>query len=232
MIAIRPYIIYSLPQSRTTQALKGGKIEKVWANVQRFLSTCTTTNYENPNSIKLVGYSADEDHSEQPEPVDEILKRTQTLFGIGATSPLGYHYPSNIPTRQTKTEWELAPKDLINAIDYIIKGQPYPKYNLGPIELILSYDFKLIDSVSKIELHNQQFPSSLLIWLTRSNCVSPSFCFPFTEPSHAFWEYMSSIENFIPFKFDKKYLRLGRMNKKGTANMFSKIQITTTANHT
>lgn len=230
MIANKPYIIYSLPQSRTTQSLIGGKIEKVWANVKHFLTACTNSIIEKPDRISLVCYSADEKHGENPEAAGEILKRTQALFGVGATSPLAYHYPSNILTTQTKTEWSLSFKDLDTAIDYIIKGQPYPKHNLGPIELILSYDFKLVDPISKVELPDQQFPSSILVWLTKSNCVSPSLCFPFTEPNQEFWEFVSKIESFLPFKFEKKYLRLGRANKKGTANMFSKIKITTAAN--
>ena len=56
MVATRPYIIYSLPKSRTTQALTGGKIEKAWANVERFLTTCTNADLNNPINIYLRGY--------------------------------------------------------------------------------------------------------------------------------------------------------------------------------
>lgn len=223
MVATRPYIIYTLPQSRTTQALIGGKIEKVWANVERFLTTCTNADLDNPNSIYLTGFTADEEHGEHPELADKLINKTKEIFGNGVTNTTGYLYPANTPLRQTKTEWKLTPKDLAKALKFMISGQPYPKYNLGPIELIVSYDFKLIDTVSKIELPNQQYTSSVLLWLTKSNCVAPSLCFPFAEPSKEFLDYTNSIEKFLPFKFDKKYLRLGRSNKKGTSNMFSKI---------
>eukprot|EP01012_Entosiphon_sulcatum_P061302 TRINITY_DN86765_c0_g1_i1.p1 TRINITY_DN86765_c0_g1~~TRINITY_DN86765_c0_g1_i1.p1 ORF type:complete len:100 (+),score=0.69 TRINITY_DN86765_c0_g1_i1:85-384(+) len=98
-----------------------------------------------------------------------------------------------------------------------------PKYNLGPVELVISYDFKLIDTKTKTELEYQQYTSSLLIWLTRSNCVSPSLCFPFSQPDNEFWNYIKSVESLIPFKLDRKYLRLVKANKKGTANTFSKL---------
>jgi hypothetical protein len=223
MIAERPYIIYTLPQSRTTQALTGGRIEKVWANVQRFLTTCTNADIKAPNTIYLNGYTADTDHGEHPDLAIELIEKTQYIFGQGTTGTIGYLYPTGTPLKQTKTNWELTAIDLARALDFLIDAQPLPKYNLGPIELILSYDFKLTDVFSKKELPHQQYPSSLLIWLTRSNCVSPSLCFPFTEPDKDFWGYVDSIEKFIPFKFDRKYLRLGRPNKKGTANVFSKI---------
>jgi len=112
---------------------------------------------------------------------------------------------------------------VLKAIKYLIDIQPQPKYNLGPVELIISYDFKLVDSVTKVELPNQQFTSSVLLWLTKSNCVAPSLCFPFIEPNKQFWDYVNSIEKFFPFKFDNKFLRLGRSNKKGTSNTFSKL---------
>ena len=59
--------------------------------------------------------------------------------------------------------------------------------------------------------------------LTKSNCVAPSLCFPFVEPSEEFWDYANGIQKFLPFKLDQKYLRLGRSNKKGTSNMFTKL---------
>ena len=139
------------------------------------------------------------------------------------TGTIGYLYPANTPLKQTKTEWKLTPKDLDQALKFMISGQPYPKYNLGPIELIVSYDFKLVDITTKIELSHQQFTSSVLLWLTKCNCVAPSLCFPFVEPNEEFWDYVNSIEKFLPFKFNKKYLRLGRSNKKGTSNIFSNL---------
>jgi len=223
MIAQRPYIIYKLPISRITQALAGGKIEKVWKNVENFLTTCTTADIENPYSIYMVGYTADEEHGEKPELTDAILEKVRSVFGAGETTPIGYLIPANIPSKQTKTEWKLNKKDLRQAIAYMIKEQPYPKYNLGPIELIISYHFKLIDPIKKTELPNQQYDSSFLIWLAKNSCVSASLCFPFTEPNQDFWNYVDSIKEFIPFKFDNEDLRLGRSNKKGTSNMFSKL---------
>jgi hypothetical protein len=223
MVAQRPYIIYKLPISRVTQALIGGKIEKVWKNIENFFITCTTADIENPNSIYMVVYTADEEHGEQPESAEKVLAKVRKVFGEGKTEPVGYLYPANIPSKQTKTEWTLTKKDLPRVIDYLIKEQPLPKYNLGPIELIISYDFKLIDPTTKEELPNQQYISSFLIWITKNSCVSASLCFPFTEPNQEFWNYANSIKPFIPFKFDVKHLRLGRSNKKGTSNMFSKL---------
>lgn len=223
MVANRPYILYSLPISRTTQALKGNKIEKVWLNVQNFLEACTNADIENPNNIYLCGYTADKIHGEQPEQAEKLIEKAKSTFGEGITEPIGYLYPENVPLEQTQITWQLKPTDLGRAVKFLIDLQPQPKYNLGPIELIISYDFKLIDPLSKKELLDQQYDSSLLIWLTRSNCVSPNLCFPFIRADQDFLNYIDKIEETIPFKFDIKYLRLGKANKKGTANIFSKL---------
>ncbi len=223
MVALRPYILYSLPISKTTQALKGGKIEKVWANICSFMTTYTNADIKTPENIYLIAYSASEDFGEQTEQANRILEITKEVFGEGITETIGYLYPENIPLRQTKTKWQLTSNDLDKALSFIIGLQPLPKYNLGPIELIISYDFKLIDPTTKFELPHQQYPSSLLLWLTRSNCVSPSLCFPFKQANEEFWHYVEKIEESVPFKFDRKHLRLGKSNKKGTANMFSKL---------
>lgn len=223
MIAKQPYIIYQLPQTRPTQTLNSREIGKAWKNVQTFLINCSNANVGDPHSIYIVGYSADEDHGEFPEPAESILKKTQNLFGIGETNPANYMYPSGIPSRQTKTQWDLTNKDLTSAINHLIVGQPYPKCDFGPIELIISYDFKLVDPIKKSQLPNQQCDSSILIWLSKSNSINATLYFPFEEPNKEFWNYLNSIANFIPFKFDHKYLRLVRPNKKGTANIFSKL---------
>ena len=223
MIAERPYILYSLPQSRVTQALRGGKIENAWTNILRFLTACTNTDISVPNSIHLTGFTADEPHGEKPELAENLIIKTKNAFGEGTTEPIGYQYPENTPLKQTQTNWKLTAKDLDKALKFMIELQPLPKYNLGPIELIISYDFKLIDIDSKEELPNQQYSSSLLIWLSRSNSVSPSLCFPFSQPDKDFWNYIENTESLFPFKFDAKHLRLVHSNKKGTANMYSKL---------
>ncbi len=223
MIASRPFILYSLPKSRTTQALNGKKIEKAWESIKLFLATSTTANITLPTSIYMMGYSASEEFGESSILADQVIGKAHEAFGVGEISPMSYHYPSGIPSKQIKVKWDLSSNDLSKSLDYIIMGQPWPKYYMGPLELILSYDFKLIDPISKIELPNQQFESSILIWLSRSNCISPDLYFPFEQPDNNFENYISKVEPFLPFKLERKYLRLGRANKKGTANMYSKL---------
>jgi hypothetical protein len=223
MIALRPFIVYDLPKSRTTQALNGKKIEKAWESIGLFLANATTANIDLPTSIYMMGYSASEEFAESPGLADKVLEDAKKSFGIGEFAPISYHYPSGVPSKQIKIKWDLTSNDLSKSINHMIKGQPWPKYYMGPLELILSYDFKLIDPITKVELRDQQFESSILIWLSRSNSISPNLYFPFEEPNDSFWNYVNKIDSFLPFKLERKYLRLGRANKKGTANIYSKL---------
>jgi len=223
MIPDKPFIFYSLPKSRTTQRLTGGKIEKVWAGLNTFFRNCTTVSINEPTSIQLTAYSAWKD-DEFPEIADKIIADTKIVFGEPKTEPLSYHYPSGVPDTQTKNEWKFDNSDLSKVLDYLIKGQPWPKFTFGPVELIVSYDFNLIDPLTKIELPNQQSKSSIMVWLSRSCSCSPDLCIPFDTADQKFKDYLNKIDAYLPFKLEEKYLRLGRPNKNRTQYTFTKLK--------
>lgn len=223
MITEKPFIFYSLPKSRTTQQLIGGrKIEKAWENVCNFLTNCTTTKPDQPTRISLTAYTAFQGDP-NPEIADKIIQETKQLFDSGQTEPVSYAYPSGIPDKQTKTEWDVEIGDLQKAIDYIVKGQPWPKFTFGPVELLVTFYFKLIDPTTKTELPNQDNKSSLMIWLSRNCVCSPDLYFPFEHADENFKETIEKLEPFLPFKLEEKYLRLGRPNKAKTQYIFTKI---------
>jgi len=224
MTAEKPFIFYSLPKSRTTQQLIGGrKIEKAWNNVSSFLTNCTTANADLPTNISLTAYTAFYDDP-NPEIAVKIIEETKQLFGNGQTQPIAYSYPSGVADRHTKTEWYIEIKDLKKAVDYLIKGQPWPKYTFGPVELIISFDFKFIDPTTKTEFSNQEEKSRLLIWLSRNCVCSADLYFPFGQSDSDFHEYIMKIEHYLPFKLEEKYLRFGRINKSKTQYIFTKIK--------
>jgi len=223
MIADKPFLFYSLPKSRTTQRLTGERIEKVWANLTNFLTNCTTVSISEPTSIELIAYSAWKD-DKHPEIADEIIEKTKTVFGEPKTESVSYHYPSGIPDTQTKNEWKFGNSDLNNVIDFLIKGQPWPKFTFGPVELIVSYSFNLMDPIMKIELPNQTNNSRIMVWLSRSSCCSPDLYFPFDNADPNFKDYLNKIKSHLPFKLEEKYLRLGRPNKNKTQYTFTKLK--------
>ncbi len=222
MIALKPYILYSLPQSRESQAIIGRKIEKSFMNVSRFLETCTSTQSNLPKSISLQAFTA-YGEDESSEDSEKIIYDTIKFFGEGVTEPIGYKYPSGQPHEQKSIQWDLKQSDLKSAIDLLKQGEPYPKFNLGPLDLIVSYEFKLIDLETRIELSDQQYSSSILIWLSRTCSCNLTLWFPFNEPTDSFYSYFTMIEQIAPCKLDKKYLRLVMPNKKKTNNVYKKI---------
>ena len=225
MIADRPFIFYSLPKSRTTQQLTNGrKIEKTWDNISSFLSNCTTVRPDNPTSLSLTAYTACNGDA-NPEIADKIIADTKLIFGAGQTDPIAYAYPSGVPDKQTKTEWRLTANDLKRSVDYLINGQPWHKFTFGPIELTISYDFKLIHPETKKELPNQDLSSRIIVWLSRSCVCSPDLYFPFDKVDSEFRDYLNDADRFLPFKLEEKYLRLGRPNKNRSEHVFTKIAL-------
>lgn len=223
MIAIRPYILYSLPKSRTTQALTGKKIKKAFENVSSFLENCTTANSNKPNSLRLLAYTAF-GKDESMDYSNKLIKDTNIKFGQGVLKPIGFMYPSGQPLEQKQIEWTLDPIDLNPAIEFLKQREPFQKFNLGPIELIISYDFKLVDLASNSEFPNQQYTSHILVWLSRSNCCNLTLSFPFESATKSFYEYLDKLTPLLPCKLELKYLRIGQANKQGTFNKFTKIK--------
>jgi hypothetical protein len=224
MITEKPFIFYSLPKSRTTQQLFGGrKIENAWDYVCSFLTNCTTTKPDQPSRIKLTAYTAFLGDP-NPEIADNIILETKQLFDKGQTEPISFAYPSGIPDRQTKTEWDIETRDLQKAIDYLVKGQPWQKFTFGPVELLVTFYFKLLDPTTKTELPNQEQKSSLMIWLSRNCVCSPDFYLPFEQADENFKWTIEKLKPFLPFKLEEKYLRLGRPNKAKTQYIFTKLE--------
>jgi hypothetical protein len=223
MIANRPYIIYSLPKSRPTQALIGRRIRKAFDNASSFIENCTTAKTNQPDSLRLTAYSAFwEDESTRYS--EDLINNTTKKFGEGLGKPSGLVYPSEQSHEQKIIEWNLNPTDLYHAIEFLDQNAPFPKFNLGPIELIIIYNFKLIDLLSNTELPDQQQTSNILIWLSRSNCCIMTLCFPFESADKRFYDYLNRLTPFLPCKLEQKYLRLVQPNKNNILNKFTKIK--------
>ncbi|MDP4263301.1 MAG: hypothetical protein Q8941_12305 [Bacteroidota bacterium] len=216
MIASKPFILYSIPKSRTTQALlQGNKIKPAWDQVTSFLLNCTTTTALSPVNIELSAYEACRD-DKHPEITKKFITELKKEFGKGKTEPIAEGYPNFIT-------WELEKKDLNRALNYLLAGQPWPRFTFGPVELLTTYDFRLIEPSTKKELPGQEYSSDLMVWLGRKCSANTSLYFPFEKPTKGFTGYLNKIEKYLPFKLEQKYLRLGRPNKGRTANTYSKL---------
>lgn len=215
--------MYSLPKTRTTQQITGGRnIEKAFNNICSFLINCTTAKIDEPEGITLTAYTAYQ-NDPNPEIAKKILIETKKLFKDGQTTPISYSYPNGIPDKHTKTTWNLERKDFHRAVSYLIDRQPWPKFTFAPIEMAFSFRFKLIDPATGVELPNQKIESSLVMWLSKSCVCSPELYFPFEQENEKFHATIKRIEPFLPFKFEYKYLRLGKPNKTNKNYIFTKL---------
>jgi len=216
MIASKPFILYNLPKSRTTQALKQKRIEAAWESINFFLTSCTDADPLHPERNSLTAY-APYHTDKKPELAERTIIQLKELFGSGETTPMGVGYPN-------QTTWTIKPDQFSKALDYLIAGQPWRPAAFGPVELLLIYDFMLIDPSTKTVLQDQENQSSILFWLGRSNNCTMDFWFPFQAPNADFWAYLKKTEPYLPFKLEEKYLKTGRPNKDGTRHIFSKLR--------
>ncbi|MFT3934135.1 MAG: hypothetical protein QM726_11005 [Chitinophagaceae bacterium] len=221
----KPYIIYSLPKDRTTQKFKKTKFQDILKDIEVFLQNCTTTDISELNSLELAAYTA-YDANDPAEILNEIVNRTSKRFGASDKEPIAFHYPSGIPHSANRYKWTFTKDRLNEVVQYVIDNTPMPKSNFGPLEIYFTYDFKLIDPISKQELGNQEHVSSLLIWFSRSKACSADLFFSFEQPDKNFWDYIDKIIPYLPFQLEERYLRIAHVNKQGEVRSFKKIQRT------
>ena len=214
-------ILYSLSKDITTQKIKGKKVDDVIKNISIFLENCTTGNIKKPSGINITSYSAYTD-TENPKIAEDIKLNLTALFGEGKTAPVSYSYPSGEASHNTKTEWDVDNSNLEKAINFMAESRPWPKYSFGPVELLVSYFFLLIDPITKQILPHQDSNSSLMIWISNTAICSPTLDFPF-ESRDDFWNYLNKIEPFIPFELRRKYLRIVRPNRNKSGFTYRKL---------
>ena len=216
MQATRPFILYNLPKSRTTQAFSNGnKISKIIEDLNYFFEKCTNTSINKPEKIELTAYSAVLGDQLAGLPI-KFAKELEEIFGKGEVHKMGEDFP-------TETSWKLALKDLSKAFEYLLNGQPWPKFTFGPIELFLTYDFFLTYPDTKNLLPNQEISSSILIWLSKRCSCSATLWLPFEDSNSEFYNYINKLEFFLPFKLEYKYLKKGKPNKAGDNHIFKKL---------
>jgi len=218
----RPYIVYSLSKDRTTQKFNKSKFQDIIKDIDKFLQNCTTTNISEPDTVELTAYTA-YDTTDPADVLIGIVNKTTEQFGSSDKEPIAYHYPSGEPHLTSKYTWTFSEGRLQEAIQYVIDNSPMPKSSFRPLELFISFSFKLIDP-DKEELQNQEHTSILCIWFSRSKSCSPTIYFPFEQANKRFWDYIDGMIPFLPFKLEEKYLRIAHVNKQGEIKSFKKIQ--------
>lgn len=219
----KPYIVYSLSKDRTTQKFNKNKFQDIIKEVDIFLQNCTTVNINEPNDIELTAYTA-YDESDPGDILMDMINKTTDRFGSSDKEPVAYHYPSGEPHSTSKYTWTFSKDKLQEAIQYITDNSPMPKSSFGPLELFISYNFKLIEPATKEELPNQDHVSHICIWFSRGKSCSPTLFFPFEQADKQFWNYVDCIIPFLPFKLEEKYLRIAHVNKQGEIKSFRKIE--------
>jgi len=218
----KPYIVYTLSKDRTTQKFSKSKFQDIVKDIETFLQNYTTTNFNQPTTIELTAYTA-YDETDPSDVLTEIINKTTEQFGSSDNKPIAYHYPTGAPHSTSKFIWKLSKDKLHHAIQYIVDSSPMPKSSFGPLELFISYSFKLVDKDRK-ELLNQEHTSIFCIWLSRSKSCSPTLFFPFEAADQKFWDYIDNLKQWLPFKLEEKYLRIAHVSKLGEVTSFKKIE--------
>jgi|GEM_PF-1590004 hypothetical protein len=219
----RPYIVYTLSKDRTTQRFNKSKLQDIAKDIEIFLMTCTTAKFLEPNTLELTAYTA-YDSTDPVEALNEIINKTSERFGASDKEPVAFQYPSGEPLSTNKYTWTFTKDRLQEVIQYIIDNSPMPKSNFGPLDIFISYNFKLLDITNQKELLNQLNTSSFLVWFSRGKSCSPTIFFPFEQADKPFWTYLDDITPYLPFKLEEKYLKIAFINKHGEMKSFKKIQ--------
>ncbi len=171
-----------------------------------FLTTVTDSN--RLPQIELTVFECHSDH--QGYQSDEIVETAQRLFEAGQRK----QWAAGAREEYNWT-WQLDNRDLDKAIAFMTNSLRRHKYYIGPVQLLLSYDFKWVNPVTKQEyrFQNEEYMQQglhthVLLFLSKTNTIIPSLYFPFEEVNDEFMALKRQIDLLLPVDLKEKNFRL------------------------
>ena len=200
--------------------IDGARIDLIWERTKLFLDrfTIQTNDFK---TFEIYGYIEIKD-GELIDHSTNVIHDINQLFGKPKTEYNRHSNQNGTKLSHPYFRWEIDNSKIEEAIDYIEK-KPWNKDIKEPLLLIITFGFYFKDPASKLKLPNQQYSSHFSIWFSKTCSVCPDLFLPFEEPNEQFESYMKQIAEFLPFKIEEKQYRIGKANKKGTANQFVKF---------
>ncbi len=219
-----PFIAYEPPYGG--QSLRLGHAE-AWRRVERFLAACTDANLAAPARATLAVYEAP--LGVHPGWLNPTLEAANRLFGAGTRRA----FTSGV-RQDFRHEWTLDSDAAASGRAYLQGGEPWPRAEIGPVELTLSYAFRWVDLNTKLPLggqtadlraHPQQAVSELLVGLGPRSWVSLSGRFPFPAVDELFLGFLERVAPFMPIRLLEGRFRLWRPTKGPSALGYTQHKI-------
>lgn len=203
-MACIPFIAYEPPD--WGQSLRGALVA-AWERIQRFLESCTDADPDRPDLPLLTIFEPTS--SEQAQWYCQAVSRAEALFGRGERRSWlqAIGEDSSIKPSEYCVEWRLAPEQACDARSFLVTGEPWPRSDLGPARLSLSYSFRLIDPETRAVLpgqdaefraHSVQATSTLTVGLQRLSWATLTARFPFQVVEGEFLAYVAKIASLTP----------------------------------
>lgn len=197
------------------------------AQVMRFLGACTAAQEPMQCSVELVsGAGIPNTFS------DRLLSQLDNEYGRHSTRGLGPN---------TGHRWQI-PLEVADTMAKMISGlspMPVHPHGLQPIALEVQQKFCFVSQDDRKELLPHQGAenyanfapgyglvlgrSQLYARISEKSHVSVFLCFPFAEPTSAFFEYRKFIQENLPFKMSDAHWKLWRLTKRGDSYIGRKL---------
>jgi hypothetical protein len=214
-----PYILYTPDKNRTSQRFKRNKTAQIVEDMERFFDAYTNVDVNRPYSLVL-SINTSLDGSNPTDEIIQVIRTTTQRWGSSEVAPVAHHYPSGRPSKSLRHQWKVDGNKFREVVEYVSSVPT----KLASLELLVSYRFKLVDPLTKIELPFQDNVSSFLIWLSGTKAISPMVYFPFGKCDDSFWRFIDGISVLLPFNLEEKYLRSAFPNKAGEIATLRKVQ--------
>jgi hypothetical protein len=112
-------------------------------------------------------------------------------------------------------KWELPDHRFYEAVDFMLRGHPWPKQLFGPVSLDFRYDFGWIQPRATERLPaflGKNGPSemcSMRIQLQRNSFIQPDLVFPYGLEDSRLYDFLAVVAPKLPFA-----LRTGNFRRK------------------
>lgn len=198
--------IHYRPSQGQSPKLRDIPVREQWEWMNRFFTRCTDSK---PLAMGATLHIFVRQATERRPLFETAIAEATRRFGQPKTEP------DVLDRGDIAWEWEVTPRLIESAIDFLAQGEPWTLHNARPASLTYTASFKLRDPVSGAILPRQTWRarsslralSKIIGGIGPDPWLYPHFIFPFSSVNQQFLKYLAAFSAELPFRLAPRHFR-------------------------
>ena len=199
--------IHFRPPQGQSPKLHDIAVREQWAWISGFLGRCTNAR---PSAIDATLQIFVRASAESRPFFESAIAEASRRFGKPKIEP------DVLFRDDVSLDWELSPKLIEAAVDFLVQGEPWALHNARPASLVYSVSFKLRDpgsggilphQTSRGATYSRRVISRIIGGVGPKPWIYPHFVFPFPRANRKFLSYLAAFTAELPFRLAPRHFR-------------------------